>query len=37
MFDKITHTTYNNSGSGSFIGPTVEKDENGKIVEPEYE
>ena len=37
MFDKITHTTYNNSGYGSFIGPTVEKDENGKIVEPEYE
>ena len=37
MFDKITHTAYNNAGSGSFIGPTVAKDEQGKIVEPEYE
>lgn len=37
MFDKITHTAYNNAGSGSFIGPTVAKDGNGKIIENEYE
>ncbi len=37
MFDRVSHTCYNNAGSGSFIGPTVAKDEQGKIVEPEYE
>ena len=37
MFDKVSHTCYNNAGSGSFIGPTVQKDENGKIIEPRYE
>ena len=37
MFDNVTHTAYNNAGSGSFIGPTVAKDEQGKIVETEYE
>lgn len=37
MFDNVTHTIYDNAGTGSFIGPTVAKDEQGKIVEPEYE
>ena len=37
MFDKVSHTCYNNAGSGSFIGPTVQKDGNGKIIEPRYE
>lgn len=37
MFDNVTHTIYDNDGTGSFIGPTVAKDEQGKIVEPEYE
>lgn len=37
MFDKVTHTIYDNAGTGSFVVPTYQVDGNGRIEEPRYE
>jgi len=37
MLDKVTHTIYDNAGTGSFVVPTYQVDGNGHIEEPRYE
>lgn len=37
MFDRVTHTIYDNAGTGQFIPASYQLDGNGRVVEPEYE
>lgn len=37
MFDRVTHTIFDNVGTGQFIPASYQLDKNGRVVEPEYE